>query len=308
MSTFFSGTDLSTLKTEGRDNNHFVSLIVNNDGKYSAAITKRIESKFTGTKESSYKSFDDELVSEDTVNVEGIDSVIEYYPLNIIMPSPSPKSELDIRLEEVKKNSNSYINRKKAPSTPYVPNTSDPSKYDPYLPYASYIPAYENPYTKEETPVKEVIEDLTKSKPAATQLSMFTDEEMGKEAVVVDETEIDYDKVHVDPKMVKDSVTQIITGDIFSIYKTNIDLDKWGANMESLYSKRFGDAKSEDFKYWVDNLTDFLVCEAEDVNLLEKGEDYTWAIWAYDVIEELKNYPSNKYLDAFINSLSRWLI
>lgn len=43
MPTFFSGTDLATLRTEGFDRNCFVSLIVNNAGEYSAAITRKVE-------------------------------------------------------------------------------------------------------------------------------------------------------------------------------------------------------------------------------------------------------------------------
>ena len=56
--TFFSGTDTATLKEEGRDRNNFVSLIVNNAGSYTAAITRRIKSK--QVKESvSYEFFGD---------------------------------------------------------------------------------------------------------------------------------------------------------------------------------------------------------------------------------------------------------
>lgn len=43
MSTFFSETDTATLKEEGRDRNNFVSLIVNNAGTYTAAITRRVK-------------------------------------------------------------------------------------------------------------------------------------------------------------------------------------------------------------------------------------------------------------------------
>ena len=43
MPTFFSGTDVDTLRKEGFDRNCFVSLIVNNAGEYSAAITRKVE-------------------------------------------------------------------------------------------------------------------------------------------------------------------------------------------------------------------------------------------------------------------------
>ena len=41
MSTFFSGTDDNTLKSMGKQMPHFLSLIVNNAGKYCAKITRR---------------------------------------------------------------------------------------------------------------------------------------------------------------------------------------------------------------------------------------------------------------------------
>lgn len=41
MSTYFSHVDISTLMSEGKERNHFFSLIVNNDGHYTAKITKK---------------------------------------------------------------------------------------------------------------------------------------------------------------------------------------------------------------------------------------------------------------------------
>lgn len=47
METFFSGTDMDTVKTEGADNVHFVSLIVNNKGVYTSMITNKSEDEIT---------------------------------------------------------------------------------------------------------------------------------------------------------------------------------------------------------------------------------------------------------------------
>lgn len=46
MQTFFSGTDLNTLESEGKEKVHFLSLIINNAGIYNAAFTKKV--KYTG--------------------------------------------------------------------------------------------------------------------------------------------------------------------------------------------------------------------------------------------------------------------
>ena len=46
MSTFFSGVDTNTLLEEGIDRAHFVSLIVNNKGSYTAGITRRVTATY----------------------------------------------------------------------------------------------------------------------------------------------------------------------------------------------------------------------------------------------------------------------
>ena len=62
MTTFFSSTDTNTLKEEGSDVNHFVSLIVNNAGTYNAAITRKVDIKNDIYSVYTYKSFGDIVV------------------------------------------------------------------------------------------------------------------------------------------------------------------------------------------------------------------------------------------------------
>ena len=81
MSTFFSGTDLNTLKEEGNDANHFVSLIVNNAGTYTAAVTRKVVYKSTGTSLVKYNTFDNVEVDDETLTFEKEETFIEYYPL-----------------------------------------------------------------------------------------------------------------------------------------------------------------------------------------------------------------------------------
>ena len=85
MSTFFSNTDLNTLSEEGENNIHFVSLIVNNDNEYSAAITSkiRIQKKITTTTTTngSFISFEGRNYNgnDDSESVEIIDEYIIKY-------------------------------------------------------------------------------------------------------------------------------------------------------------------------------------------------------------------------------------
>lgn len=57
FSTFFSGTDTSTLKKEGESMPNFVSLVVNNAGKYVAAVTQKTTTVLKGKAVTSYSLF-----------------------------------------------------------------------------------------------------------------------------------------------------------------------------------------------------------------------------------------------------------
>ena len=83
MSTFFSGTDTDTLKSEGSSMPHFVSLIVNNKGEYTAAITSRITRWFRGTVDESVDTFGGGTESSSTVEKSFSDTCIRYNYLDI---------------------------------------------------------------------------------------------------------------------------------------------------------------------------------------------------------------------------------
>lgn len=83
MSTFFSATDLNTLLDEGSSRNHFVSLIVNNEGTYSAAITRKVLMDRTVIDKGTYNSFDNkEEHYEDSYNMSKEE--IQYFDLDIV--------------------------------------------------------------------------------------------------------------------------------------------------------------------------------------------------------------------------------
>ena len=294
MATFFSGTDVATLREEGNDNNHFVSLIVNNAGTYSAAITRKVRSVVKGENLIEYNTFNNIEVKGEATPFEKSSSYIEYYPLDVTVEALPviPKSELELRLEAVRKNAQSYINKNTGyfnPTKPYnIPNktTNNPTTPTPY----------HNPIQYLQT---SLYDDKNFNSPA---------KKFQKEEETLD-TDIAYDVDHFNPLAVKETVMQIITGDIFSIFKSNTNFDKWVDKMEELYDRRFKTKEDFDsFNYWVDSFVDFLENEIHDDNLYPKGRDYMSAIWAYDVISKLKELKSNNYLQEFIKSLKRYLI
>ena len=294
MSTFFSGTDLATLKEEGNDSNHFLSLIVNNAGSYTAAITRKVRTITKGNQTLKYNTFNNNVVADESTAYEKEESYIEYYPLEITVETipATPKSELELRLEEIKNSANSYLNKPvksfNAINTVY-PIDNYTKKY-PFL--------EDSPKENKESKEKKYI-----------QGTLFSSKEMGEKPKVQTEEDysINYDEDHINSTTIDNNVTQIITGDIFAHYKSNIDLSKWAENMKALYDKRFKD-NFESFSYWVDTFIEFLENDLPEDALDAKGPDYKSAIWAFDLISKLEKVKKNKYLDAFITTLERWLI
>ena len=100
--TFFSGTDTATLREEGRDRNNFVSLIVNNAGNYTAAITRRVKSKQV-KEDVSYEFFGEGEKHDTKEYVSNVDE-IEYFYLKIEKENENYSfPDMAARLEEIKR-------------------------------------------------------------------------------------------------------------------------------------------------------------------------------------------------------------
>lgn len=99
MATFASGTDINTLKEEGNERIHFVSLIVNNVGTYSAFITRRCVTTQTIKENIKYKTFNGEEVSKDKEYTKEFIN-IEYSKMEIIKEDID-YSELDARIAQI---------------------------------------------------------------------------------------------------------------------------------------------------------------------------------------------------------------
>lgn len=280
MKTYMSGTDLNTLKEEGVDRNNFVSLIVNNEGTYTAAITRKIKSK---KEYISYEFFGEgekhDIIenSEDTINVE-------YYYLNIIKEGENIKfNDIEERIKEIKKNkTTSRIIQNN--NTKFYPQYNQRDLFSDYKP----IELNKTNYTEKE------------------------DSYLSKEEILLNREDIPYDTLKVDNNVLKSLLYQIITGSIIVTNKSNIDLDKWVNNMSKLYSNRFGNDKEgfSAFSYWADTYTEYLTMYIEDENLRALGYDSTeiGAIYSYKLITELEKLTPNIYIKEYISSLEKYLV
>lgn len=289
MSTFFSGTDTATLKEEGRDRNNFVSLIVNNAGSYTAAITRRIKSK--QVKESvSYEFFGDGEKHDTKEYVSDADE-IEWFYLKIEKEGENYSfPDMAARLEEIKQ---AKAERAKKVQSPVY--------------QGGYKPVIANSYgTKVGSAnlVKKVV-----NKPKVTQPTLFDNAD---DLPFDDNYNIPYGQVAFDKVTLESLVLQLITGSIIISNSSKIDITKWARSMPALYEKRFGKGEKgmKNFKVWADSYTDYLTWYVTDEKLEELGFDETeiCAICAHDMIEELTKLPENDYIKGYIDALQKYLI
>lgn len=289
MSTFFSGTDTATLKEEGRDRNNFVSLIVNNAGTYTAAITRRIKSKQT-MESVSYEFFGDGEKQDTKEYISDADE-IEWFYLKIENEDETFSfPDMAARLEEIKQ---VKAEKAKKAQTPVY--------------QGGYKPVIANSYGTKAGPANLVKKEDNKSK--VVQSTLFDNVD---DLPFDDDYNLPYGQVTFDKVTLKSLVLQLITGSIIISNDSKIDITKWTKSMPALYEKRFGKGEEgmKNFKMWADTYTEYLTWYTTDEKLEELGFDETeiCAICAHDMIEELTKLPENDYIKGYIDALQKYLI
>lgn len=292
MSTFFSGTDTATLKEEGRDRNNFVSLIVNNAGTYTAAITRRVKSK--QVKESvSYEFFGDGEKHDTKEYVSSADE-IEWFYLKIEKEGENYSfPDMAARLEEIKQAKAERAEKAKKAQTPVY--------------QGGYKPVIANSYGTKAGPANLVKKEADKKD--LNQRTLFDDVD---DLPFEEGYEVPYGQVTFDKTTLKSLVLQLITGSIIISNDSKIDITKWAKSMPALYEKRFGKGKvgMDNFKIWAETYTEYLTWYITDEKLEELGFDETeiCAICAHDMIEELTKLPENDYIKGYIDALQKYLV
>ena len=299
MSTFFSGTDTSTLKEEGIDRNHFVSLIVNNAGSYTAAITRRVKSTKTIKDNFSYPTFEDKVINSDKLQTVE-EEELEWYYLNIEFERSGtfyiPFKE---RLDEIKKLKEEKARQSKA-IVSTVPNYGKPVVSTTKLGKQTPIQSYISPVGHAGTIKTEVIEEQS-------QLPFDWDYMDGK----ID-SDISYDNIHFNKKIIKSLVLQLITGSIILPNESKVDAKKWAKGMVPIFKKRFGHGEPglKLFKVWAEGYIEYLCWFTDDDDLINKGvdDDAMAYVCAHDMIEELTKLPTNEYIKIYIDILKGYSI
>lgn len=296
MATFFSGTDTATLSAEGNDMAHFVSLIVNNAGKYTAGVTRKYKCVQTVSEKYTYPTWNGEVrEGVETFDIE--EEKLEWFNLDIVFENATDDFETEMmeRIKEIKES-------KKKVVTP---------AYNGY-------PQYGN-YGKNIAPTKEVgsTSPIDKDKYyyeegrgwyKAKQLPVKQGE-LPFDQPEEENLDIPYGVVTVDEDIVQSIVRQLVTSSIIISNESAVDVKKWANSMESLYRRRFGTVK--EFEYFASNYVDYLINYTYDADVMiavNNDDTVMAALLAHDVREELEKLPKNPWLSVYIKLMDDYII
>ena len=334
MSAFFSGTDSNTLLAEGDDLNHFLSLVVCNNGPYVARITRKVvkhveaKAQITYTETSFYNTYENRRVDvadakvthkeqEDTKDIV----LVEWFDLNITKETvEEPFSELDQRLSTIRANKAKKLaeNAKKVtynPSSPYnvtVKPLNTPWKGSDKTPEGvSYMHEQKTP-VKNYEPVQSEQGELFPVTPAtpATPSTHIGDDVPPMPLPLIES---------VDEGLIKEMCTQLVVGSIL-VDASQIDVEKWTLKMDSLYEKRFGDLNITEnckaLENWIEIFTEQILNTSCDLDMetrvpITYGDEYDdddfTQLYAYEMIKFLYDLPDSLVKDMMIDELKTYI-
>lgn len=320
MNAFFSGTDSNTLKDEGIDSCHYLSLVVCNRGPYVARITRRVKEVVEGVRRVSYPSYDDTVI-ESTEEVSFSEKeVVEYYNLNIVVEGPenNVNPEILARFKELSASSTSFKNSgwqgqygtQAKPQTvggvvipPYSQSPQMKSAAQPTM--ASQFHGSEE---EEEVPQVRFQGDNLPKQP-----TLFDNEEeeetQEKEEKIDDDTpSFDFlDSLSIDIKEATELAAQLLYGNItltYEAFQKFTHTDKWlKENMEKVFDRRFG--ASEDgfrvYQEWIYEFCDIIIWNSAYFNVEKlKVKDRDTA--AYVVASSVINVINDLFAEASDNN------
>lgn len=290
LGAFISGQDSKTLQIEGNDTNCFVSLIVDTKGTYVAAVTRKMQKKtevVTKSLGTSYEFFGEgeiktgeDAMSESTKVVDS--EVIEYFMLDVeVEHVDNPLESLDARFEEIEA-------KKKAekPVKVYVPEKAEEKPF--------VKPGYDFDGDK----------DFYEWLHSERKKDSIKEEELFTEAEMMD---VDPSDWQPNEKIIKQLVNQLVTSSL--IVNSSIDLKQWiTRHMVNKYSEIFND--NTEFELWADYMTEFIIHHyplGEVPYTMCENDDILYSRIASAMADELGEYPSNSFLDHYINTLSSYI-
>ena len=306
--TFFSGTDTATLQSEGKHRNHFLSLIINNAGVYTAAITrKKIVKKDIKIVEE-FEETDFNPIAQSTTRNQEEGVIVEYFMLDINIQKSKYQQSLDDRLDAIKK--------AKTPVVAYYPGNSN------YIPgYTPNVKLSNNasPYYPDPA-FREVIDSFPKSQNMpARQAAINFDNDIefpftGESAMKLGlrdfpEGEEMTNVVPIKSQTITSIAIQLLTGNVILPASLNTPLRVYVKDMDSRFSKRFGQGETGEkiFSDWAENFVDFLCGGVEDPDLAAYSVNDIMSSCAFLLLKEFDKLPDNRFLRIYKNILDIYI-
>lgn len=292
MDAFFSGQDQNTLKSEGNDTVTFVSLIVNDIGKYVAAVTRKIT--YTEKREQT-----------------GNYGLFNFRPFKYFNKETVQKTVIQYTEMKVTKEESVLIDSRYTDDFNRVKNSKDNYKYK------TEHKIYETKYTPENnmfgTPVKE----------NSKSYDNFKDYRKNKEPVHYDNNYDDYPGINpadmydieVDKETINNLTVQILTGN--SVITASSIAECMDYIKEGVFiplHKRFPDKNG--FYSFISSFIEDLLYSQYDKQLEADGldEDQMVAVFCYNILNYIDTLKipekliSKKYLNIVYDTLKEYII
>lgn len=298
MATFFSGTDIATLKEMGLQQNHFLSLIVNNAGNYSARITRQIKLERKIEQLNVFNSFENALISYPT-EITDVREELQSFKLEISL-------EYRDMYDEIAKVFTNLSQKKVIiPASNFIPKNTALKN--------TTVPSSDWPNTPTPTLFSWEQQEVTENNKESVD---FNDEDLQFKTTLDDSPvddmsiPINYDDFKCNEQQLKSLLLQLVTGSIIILSESKINIKDWVKNMPKFYEKRFGTGKEgmDTFDYWATSHVEFLVWYVKDP-ILERQLEYDdiASVYAYYLYKELTKFTKNKYIQSFMDLLSAYI-
>lgn len=305
MASFFSGTDTNTLLQEGTGRNNIVSLIVNNEGTYSAAITRKINSIATVKEQCKYQFFGEgELAYSEEYETK--EQYVEYFMFNIVRKEPNKLFGFINRFSEIMAKKGIQTSSTQPVKSYYSPPYTNYGLEKDYSENDDWG-LFDNRYTDTESSYHQP-NSLTPTK------NEPFDKQINSPVSTVDHTDSYSDKVEEDDyaAFIETICLQLITGNIFATDKGIIKLDAYIKDTMFIeYKERFGTDVSDSsvFKSWVGDMLDFLLYNSSHPTLdIGYPDQDKVEIIVEGIKERLSKIPNkNIFLTTIIKDLNYYI-
>lgn len=310
MATFFSGTDTSTLQMEGTDRNHFVSLIVNNAGSYTAGITKQV----TYTKHISELSNWSTFGGEPTITqkeYQTTDKKIMWYELEIEKAEINdPHQDLAERIEAIKQKKTTstsaykWENKFKSPNNSFKFSEQMKTGTDPLE------SRHNHNFCTQGNLFKDPIDDSWDWWGDDYNPNWKGDKSLGAQSLT-DPTTVPYAGKY-SQIIIERAAKQIVTGNYILANEKTMNLQKWAENMKDHYQNRFGSLKvksnKDAFETWAELYVEYVLTNDLDPAFVGVDDDMELSTKAFEIICMLQTLKQNEYLQIYIDILNNYIL